>query len=159
MESFFLGFYFLFYFPFKNKNKISGDSQLFFQKSIFHQIKSESRRSSGDAREKCGSTVLLILWYESVWLHHIDVFFKITVQEHYLDIHLLYLIIEMHRNGQKYSNGLEHGYWCESLLIVETKFLIIHLNISIYPYFHFVDPLTLYGFYPFRCFYQDPRIR
>ena len=33
---FFLGFYFLFYFPFKNKNKISGDSN-FFQKSISHK--------------------------------------------------------------------------------------------------------------------------
>ena len=32
----FLGFYFLFYFPFKNKNKISGDSN-FFQKLIFHK--------------------------------------------------------------------------------------------------------------------------
>ena len=31
MESFFLGFYFLFYFPFKNKNKISGDSNFFFK--------------------------------------------------------------------------------------------------------------------------------
>ena len=53
--SHFLGFYFLFYFPFKNKNKISGDSNL-FPKIIFSQIKSESRRSSGGAREKCGST-------------------------------------------------------------------------------------------------------
>ena len=53
--SHFLGFYFLFYFPFKNKNKISGDSN-FFPKTNFSQIKSESRRSSGDAREKCGST-------------------------------------------------------------------------------------------------------
>ena len=54
--SYFLGFYFLFYFPFKNKNKISGYSN-FFSKINFSQIiKSESRRSSGDAREKCGST-------------------------------------------------------------------------------------------------------
>ena len=28
-----------------------------FLKLIFHKYKSESRRSSGDAREKCGSTV------------------------------------------------------------------------------------------------------
>ena len=33
----------------------------FFQKLIFHKIKSESRRSSGDAREKCGSTLPLSL--------------------------------------------------------------------------------------------------
>ena len=55
--SHFLGFYFLFYFPFKNKNKISGDSN-FFPKTNFSLIKSESRRLSGGAREKCESTVL-----------------------------------------------------------------------------------------------------
>ena len=34
MESF-LGFYFLFYFSFKNKNKISGDSNFFFKNQFF----------------------------------------------------------------------------------------------------------------------------
>ena len=60
--SHFLGFYFLFYFPFKNKNEISGDSN-FFSKINFSQIKSESRRSSGGAREKCGSTPTLINYF------------------------------------------------------------------------------------------------
>ena len=45
MESFFLGFYFLFYFPFKNKNKISGDSNFFFQKINFSQINNKKRVS------------------------------------------------------------------------------------------------------------------
>ena len=56
--SHFLGFYFLFYFPFKNKNKISGDSNFLKKKINFSQIKSESRRLSGDACEKCGSTAI-----------------------------------------------------------------------------------------------------
>ena len=46
---------FLVLFSLKIKNKISGDSN-FFSKINFSQIKSESCRSSGDAREKCGST-------------------------------------------------------------------------------------------------------
>ena len=41
MESFFLGFYFLFYFPLKNKNKISGDSN-FSSKINFSQIKKKT---------------------------------------------------------------------------------------------------------------------
>ena len=53
--SHFLGFFFLVLFSLQNKNKIGGDSN--FSKINFSQIKSESRRSSGDAREKCGSTV------------------------------------------------------------------------------------------------------
>ena len=52
--SHFLGFFFLVLFFLQNKNKIGGDSN--FSKINFSQIKSESRRSSGDAREKCGST-------------------------------------------------------------------------------------------------------
>ena len=40
--SHFLGFYFLFYFPFKNKNKISGDSNFFFFKNQFFTNKKAS---------------------------------------------------------------------------------------------------------------------
>ncbi|RVW70655.1 hypothetical protein CK203_059011 [Vitis vinifera] len=43
--------------PFKGTFPIGGDSN--FSKINFSQIKSESRRSSGGAREKCGSTLLL----------------------------------------------------------------------------------------------------
>ena len=39
--------------------------------------------------------VLLALCYESVWLHHIDILFKITIQERCLDIHLPFLIIKL----------------------------------------------------------------
>ena len=53
--SHFLGFFFLILFSLQNKNKIGGDSN--FSKINFSQIKSESRRSSGGACEKCGSTV------------------------------------------------------------------------------------------------------
>ena len=53
--SHFLEFFFLVLFSLQNKNKIGGDSNL-FSKINFSQIKSESRRSSGGAREKCGST-------------------------------------------------------------------------------------------------------
>ena len=54
--------------------------------------------------------VLLALCYESVWLHNIDVFFKIIVQELCLNIHLPHLVIKMCHNGWEYSNGIEHGY-------------------------------------------------
>ena len=50
-----LGFFFLVLFSLQNKNKINGGSNL-FPKINFSQIESESRRSSRDAREKCGST-------------------------------------------------------------------------------------------------------
>ena len=33
--------------------------------------------------------LLLILYYETVKLYYIDVFFKITIQEYCLDIHFL----------------------------------------------------------------------
>ena len=39
----------------------------FFQKLIFHKIKSESRRSSGGAREKCGSTERLVRYTSRTW--------------------------------------------------------------------------------------------
>ena len=57
-----LGFFFLVLFSLQNKNKISGGSNL-FPKTNFSQIKSESRQSSGGAREKCGSTHIS-------WLDH-----------------------------------------------------------------------------------------
>ena len=42
--------------------------------------------------------MFLAFCYENVLLHHIDVFFKIVIQERSLDIHLSYLMIEMRLN-------------------------------------------------------------
>ena len=39
--------------------------------------------------------VLLALCYESIWLHYIDILFKITIQERCFDIHFLFLIIKL----------------------------------------------------------------
>ena len=53
--------------------------------------------------------MLLALSYETVWLHHIDVFLKISIQKYNLDIHLPNFIIEMCHNGQENLNKLKHG--------------------------------------------------
>ena len=39
--------------------------------------------------------MLSIIYYETIWLHHIDVLIKIAIQESNLDIHFSYLIAEM----------------------------------------------------------------
>ena len=52
---------FLVLFSLQNKNKIGGDSN--FSKINFSQIKSESRRSSEGAREKCESTPAISDYY------------------------------------------------------------------------------------------------
>ena len=47
--------------------------------------------------------MLLAFCYETVWF--INVLFKITIQEQFLNIQLLYFKIEMHCNGQEYFDG------------------------------------------------------
>ena len=111
--------------------------------------------------------MLLALCYETIWLHHIGALVKILIQECSLDIHLSYFITEMCCNGQEYYDGLEHGYRTEGFLIVETRFLtitllyklnIICLNLFIYFSFPLLNPLALYGFYPFKRFYKFPNL-
>ena len=63
----------VFFFSLKKKTKISGDSKSFSKNHIFHQIKSESHYSSGDACEKCGSTNILIHL-------HLSLSFNLTYQ-------------------------------------------------------------------------------
>ena len=51
--------------------------------------------------------VLLVSYYETVWLHHINAPFKIIVQKHCLDIHFPYLINGMCYNGNEYYDGFD----------------------------------------------------
>ena len=45
------------------------------------------------------NSLLLVISYKTVWVHHIDVILKMVVEKRRLDIHLLNLVIEMSRNG------------------------------------------------------------
>ena len=105
--------------------------------------------------------VFLALCYESIRLHHIDALFKITVQEHCLNIHFSYLIIKMRHNGQDYFDGLKHGYQCKGLFIIEIRFLtitlcyqpsLICLTFPSTPLFFQQTHLHLMGFIPLGVF-------
>ena len=58
------------------------------------------------------------LFYKPLWLSHIDILLKITIQKCCPDIHLSNFIIVKGSDGQEYSNRLEHSNWRESFFIV-----------------------------------------
>ena len=102
---------------------------------------------------------IYIYIYEPFWLGHINLFIKIAVQKHSLDIHLSNLIIETGCHGQENSDGFKHCYRRESFFIVHYLFLCIAFrnksslkgfDFSIRPFFPLVDPFVSNWPEPFR---------
>ena len=69
----------------------------------------------------------MILINKTIWLLHVNFFFKATIQEHSCNIHLMDLQIELVGNNKYCTNWIVFCHRCKYSIVGNTRFLWVSL--------------------------------